>query len=221
MGSSISIALIPQRRSSVESVMASSLLSLVSLSVCLALVSGQGFTSVGVRGQDITSYCKIEWDITSQECSELNDPIGNAIHNWMFVNQCGFSPRGETCQFVHEDDPKVWSKRGVDITFDGGFVSDIGFVMYPMDGFCRITGDAFTTKQDVTDPDFNYCTLNWIMMDSRITSLYGYRQNATATMCPEMNLADCRDNVDLLARRVAGGLTHNFDNDMAEFLARN
>merc|ERR1712002_403352 len=222
--STISVALIWQRRSPVESVMASSLVSLVALSLCLAFASGVGFTKMGTDNTDITSWCRIEWEFPLG-CGDLMDPITNALQNWMYVNQCGFSPRGETCDYIHEDYPVgsaiiPYAKRGVNITFDGGFVSDIGFVIYVSNDYCKVTGDAFTTKLDVTDPDFNYCTLDWIMMDSRLTALYGFIQNTSDGMCPEIREADCTDNLDLLAR-AADDLTHDFDDDMAEFMSRN
>jgi len=208
MGTTVTIGFIWLLRLPADSTMASSnlLLSLAALSLCLAFVYcgpprtvGRNEIRMGINWHDISSHCRIEWEF-AQSCGEIVTPLTNAIQNWIWVNQCGFSPRGEICEFISEDYDQQYSLRGVNMTFDGGFVSDIGFVIFPSSDYCKVVGDAFTTKQEVTDPDFNYCTLDWILMDSRLTSLYGFIQNTSDGMCEELKLADCSDNLDLLAR---------------------
>jgi len=166
------------------------------------------FIRMGQSNTDITSHCRIEWEF-AQSCGKILAPITTALNNWMYVNQCGFSPRGETCEYIANDYDHGYSQRGVNITFDGGFVSDVGFVIFPSNDYCKIVGDAFTTKEEVTDPDFNYCTLDWVLINSRLTALYGFIQNTSDGMCMELQDADCTDNLPLLAQSMTD-LMHDY-----------
>jgi len=139
-------------------------------------------------------------------------PLSEAIQNWMFVNQCGFSPAGETCEYVSED-LDDYSVRGIRMTFTSGFVSDFGFVVYgggqTIGDTCHVRAKGFTTKDVITDLGFNYCSLQWMMTDSKLTTLYGYSMGTESKMCPEMMDAVCSDNMALLAAGADNKLSHD------------
>ena len=128
-------------------------------------------------------------------CSVVVPAITEAIQTWQEVNSCGTSPRGETCTTVSSDHAQQYSLRGVEITFDGGFVSSFLFRMISHDNSCTVRAHGFTTKEEVTDPDFNYCTLQYIMNTSTMTALYGYSQLTDPGMCNELLDVYCEDNL--------------------------
>merc|ERR1719228_720361 len=94
------------------------------------------------------------------------------------------------------------SIRGIRMTFTSGFVSDFGFVVYGggqnIGDTCHVRAKGFTTKDTITDPGFNYCSLQWMMTESKLTTLYGYSMGTESKMCPEMMEAVCSDNMSLL-----------------------
>merc|ERR1712038_26335 len=120
---------------------------------------------------DATSYCTIDWSVRAS-CGIVVPAISQSMQDWIEIDSCGSSPRGEECQYVSQDFDQIYSVRAIHIILDG-FESNFQFLMtVEGDSVCQIRARGFTTKEEVTDPDFNYCTLQWIMQHSNLATLY-------------------------------------------------
>merc|ERR1712004_128051 len=146
-----------------------------------------------------TSSCTIEWVIQAS-CGIVVPAVSEALQAWVDVNSCGTSPRGEECNEISADFGQLYSLRGIEIVFDGGFVSNFQFKMINHGNFCTVRGRGYTTKAEVTDEDFNYCTLQWLMNASTMTTLYGFSQRTDVSKCMELQEAYCQENMQGITR---------------------
>merc|ERR1712018_155048 len=154
------------------------------------LVSSSGQSLV--HETQATSYCNIKW-LFATDCGVVSTSLSHAILDWIEDYACGTSPRGEDCEYISVifNQTARAAVKGIHISFPEGFVSDFGLQIITMGEACRVAAHGFTTKDVVTDPDFNYCTLNELIFNSELPTTYGYTQTTDGEMCPESLIANC------------------------------